>query len=160
MNYPAFTNRSLTMMYEAIRGALAVDVAFQQDGGDPPFRLRETAEWQKHAAELEAEMRRRGMFFEVIEWSKGQGKLPLTAPENGDPKTCAFCEPMCATRETQLASRLNRMRQMPDVPVVPCGRCGSTDWATTNKFVCGGSDRQQSASEATRSSPTRQTING
>ena len=97
MDYRAFTTGSLTMMYEGIRGALAADDALEKDGPEPPFRVRDTAEWKKHAAELECEMLRRGMLFEVIEWSVGQGKLPLTVPENGEPKTCAFCEPMCAT---------------------------------------------------------------
>jgi hypothetical protein len=49
MNYQAFTNDSLTMMYEGIRGALASD--------DAP-------------AELETEMLGRGMMFEVIDWSE------------------------------------------------------------------------------------------
>jgi hypothetical protein len=129
MNYPAFTNQSLTMMYAAIRAALAADVAFKNDGGDPPFRVLDTPEWKKHAAELEAEMRTRGMFFEVIEWSEGQGKLPMRAPENRS-TACAYCEPMCATTETQLADRLKRKRQLPDVPIIACSKCGSTDWAT------------------------------
>ena len=155
MDYRAFTNSILTMMYEGIRGALAADDALEKDR-EPPFRVRNTAEWKKHAAELEAEMLRRGMFFEVIEWSKGQGKLPWTVPENREPKTCAFCEPMCATTETQLADRLNRMRQIPDVPVIPCSKCGSADWATTDKFVAGPHDREQSTSdEAARTSPIR-----
>jgi hypothetical protein len=34
MNYQAFTNDSLTMMYEAIRGALAADDATKAQGGD------------------------------------------------------------------------------------------------------------------------------
>lgn len=32
MNYPAFTNDSLTMMYEGIRGALAADDAMKAEG--------------------------------------------------------------------------------------------------------------------------------
>jgi hypothetical protein len=135
MDYQAFTNGSLTMMYEGIRGALAADDALEKDDRDPPFRVRETAEWKKHAAELEVEMRRRGMFFGVIDWSKDQGKLPLRAPEKRGTKTCSFCEPMCATTEKQLADRLSRMRQIPDIPILQCSKCGSTDWATTDKFV-------------------------
>jgi hypothetical protein len=41
------------------------------------FRVRETPEWKKHAADLEAEMLKRGMMFEVIDWSEDQGRLPL-----------------------------------------------------------------------------------
>ena len=35
MNYQAFTNYSLTMMYEGIRGALVADDEFSRLGGDP-----------------------------------------------------------------------------------------------------------------------------
>ena len=78
MDYQAFTNDSLTMMYAAVRGALAADDALEKQGEDEPrFRVRETPEWKKHAADLEAEMLRRGMLFEVIEWHEGQEKLPF-----------------------------------------------------------------------------------
>jgi hypothetical protein len=77
MNYQALTNDSLTMMYEGIRGALAADDGLSGLGEEPRFRVRETAEWKKHASELEAEMLRRGMFFEVIDWSDGQATLPF-----------------------------------------------------------------------------------
>jgi hypothetical protein len=72
MNYQAFTNDSITMMYEGIRGALAADDGLSGLGEEPRFRVRETAEWKKYASELEAEMLRRGMFFEVIDWSDSQ----------------------------------------------------------------------------------------
>jgi hypothetical protein len=39
--------------------------------------VRETAEWKTHAADLEMEMIKRGMIFEVINWSQGQAELPL-----------------------------------------------------------------------------------
>jgi len=77
MNYQAFTNDSLTMMYAAVRGALAADDAQERENAEPRFRVRETPDWKKHAADLEAEMLRRGMLFEVIEWHAGQGALPL-----------------------------------------------------------------------------------
>jgi len=72
MNYQAFTNDSLIMMYEGVRGALAADNAFKEHGDEPRFRIRETPEWKAHAADLEAEMLSRGMIFEVIDWSGGQ----------------------------------------------------------------------------------------
>ena len=56
MKYPAFTNDSLTMMYEGIRGALAADnalVAKKPDSGS------ETPDWQRHAGELSLKMLRR-----------------------------------------------------------------------------------------------------
>jgi len=79
MNYQAFTNDSLTMMYEAIRGALAADDEFSSLGGEPRFRVRETPEWKTHAGALEAEMLKRGMFFQIIDWSEDEGTLPLGA---------------------------------------------------------------------------------
>jgi len=77
MNYPAFTNDSLTMMYEGIRGALAVDDALKAEGRETRFRVRETPDWRQHAGELESEMLKRGMFFEVIDWSEDQASLPF-----------------------------------------------------------------------------------
>ena len=70
MNYQAFTNDSLTMMYEAIRGALAADDALKRQGLAIRFRVRETPDWKKHAADLESEMLKRGMRFEIIDWSE------------------------------------------------------------------------------------------
>ncbi len=77
MDYRAFTNDSLTMMYEAVRGALAADDASKRQGIATQFGVRETPEWKKHAADLEQEMLKRGMFFEVIDWSEDQAQLPL-----------------------------------------------------------------------------------
>jgi len=68
VNYQAFTNDSLTMMYEAIRGALAADDARKSEDMEVRFRVRETPEWKLHAAELETEMIKRGIMFEVMEW--------------------------------------------------------------------------------------------
>jgi hypothetical protein len=77
MNYQAFTNDSLTMMYEAIRGALAADDALKRQGLATRFRVRETPDWKKHAADLESEMVKREMLFEVIDWSEDQATQPL-----------------------------------------------------------------------------------
>jgi hypothetical protein len=76
MNYQAFTNSSLTMMYEGVRGALAADDALKRQESETKFRVRETPDWRHHAADLEAEMLKRGMMFEVIDWSEDQGTLP------------------------------------------------------------------------------------
>jgi hypothetical protein len=76
MNYAAFTNDSVTMMYEGIRGALAADDALSGLGEEPRFRVRETPDWKLHGAELETEMLNRGMFFDVIDWSEDQTVLP------------------------------------------------------------------------------------
>jgi hypothetical protein len=77
MDYQAFTNDSLTMMYEGIRGALAADEALKGQGAEPRFRIRETSAWKRHAGNLEVEMLKRGMFFEVIDWSEDQAVLPF-----------------------------------------------------------------------------------
>jgi hypothetical protein len=66
MNYGAFTNDSLTTMYEVVRGALDADDTLKARGEEIRFRVRETTEWKEHAADLEIEMIKRGMFFEVI----------------------------------------------------------------------------------------------
>jgi len=50
MNYQAFTNESLTMMYEGIRGALAAEDDLKRHGLETRFRVRETPDWRKHAA--------------------------------------------------------------------------------------------------------------
>jgi hypothetical protein len=76
MNYQAFTNDSLTLMYEAVRGAMAADDALKRQESETKFRVRETPDWRHHAADLEAEMIKRGMMFEVIDWSEDQGTLP------------------------------------------------------------------------------------
>jgi hypothetical protein len=78
MNYQAFTNESLTMMYHAVRGALAADDVLSDLGAECKFRVRETPEWKVHAAALEAEMRKRGMLFGVIDWSEDQTTLLFT----------------------------------------------------------------------------------
>ena len=44
MNYQAFTNDSLTVLYEAVRGALAADEALKRQGMEARFRVRETPE--------------------------------------------------------------------------------------------------------------------
>jgi hypothetical protein len=70
MEYHALTDDSLATMYFCVRGALAVDDELTTLGAEPRFRVRETAVWKKHAADLEAEMLRRGLIFELIEWSE------------------------------------------------------------------------------------------
>ena len=61
----------------AIRGALASDDALVGLGEETRFRVRETPDWKEHAADLDAEMLRRGMLFVVIDWDEGQAKLPF-----------------------------------------------------------------------------------
>ena len=77
MNYQAFSDASIVMMYEGVRGALAADDSSRALGEEPQFRVRETKEWKNHAADLEVEMIRRGLTLNVIDWSGGQAELPL-----------------------------------------------------------------------------------
>ncbi|MBR1155271.1 hypothetical protein [Bradyrhizobium sp. JYMT SZCCT0428] len=78
MDYQAFTNDSLTLMHEGIRGALASDHAVECQVGDSKFKVRDTLHWKKRAADLEAQMLKRGMSFVVIDWHERQEKLPFS----------------------------------------------------------------------------------
>jgi hypothetical protein len=73
----AFTNDSITMMYEGVRGALAADDELEAQGEEPRFRVRQIPDWKQHAADLEHEMITRGMKFDLIDWSSGQPELPV-----------------------------------------------------------------------------------
>jgi hypothetical protein len=66
VNYGEFSDDSLVMMYEAVRGALAADDALECAGQETKLRERKIPGWRKHAANLEAEMLKRGMTFNVI----------------------------------------------------------------------------------------------
>ncbi len=63
------------MMDVAVRGAMAADDALKRGGAEIRFRVRETPEWKLHAAEPETEMLKRGMMFEVLDWSENQRSL-------------------------------------------------------------------------------------
>ncbi|MHC1946208.1 hypothetical protein IF803_17645 [Bradyrhizobium sp. UFLA06-06] len=77
MEYDAFTDASLKMMYEAVRGALEADDEFAANGEEPKFRVRSTAEWKRHASNLEAEILKRGLQIDIIDWTKGRDELSL-----------------------------------------------------------------------------------
>ena len=53
MDFSALTNQSLTLLYEAVRGGLAADDAAEEQGKEPPFKIRDTAAWMTHVAGLE-----------------------------------------------------------------------------------------------------------
>jgi len=87
MDYQGFTDDSLIKLYEGVREALAADEAFTELGGEGRFRVRKTPAWKLHAADLEAEMLRRGMTFEVIEWYEAdqpveEMQAPSAVPEH------------------------------------------------------------------------------
>ena len=86
MDYQGFNNDSLIKMYEGVREALAADEALREFG-EGRFRVRKTPAWKLHAADLEAEMLRRGITFEVIEWYEADHPVeemhaPPAAPEH------------------------------------------------------------------------------
>ena len=45
MSYGVFTNDSLTLMHEAVRGALTADDAPVRQGKETRFRVREMPDW-------------------------------------------------------------------------------------------------------------------
>jgi hypothetical protein len=94
MNYQAFTDDALLLMHYAAVGALAVDDELEKLGHDQRFRIRETPDWIEHSAELEAEMRRRGMSFDAIKWSDDEASAShladapqLPGPEPNDSRS-------------------------------------------------------------------------
>jgi hypothetical protein len=76
MDYHEFTNATLSMMYFSARGALAADDELSKLGQAARFRVRETQSWKRHIADLEAEMIRRGMTFEVIDFGADVDSVP------------------------------------------------------------------------------------
>ncbi|MDP3690690.1 hypothetical protein [Bradyrhizobium sp.] len=62
MDYQAFNNASLIVMYESVRGALASDDALAGLGEERRFRVRETPDWKKHAADLDRDAQARDVF--------------------------------------------------------------------------------------------------
>jgi len=77
MNYQAFTNDSLTMMYEGIRGALVADDEFSRLGGEPRFRVRETPEWKRTPAHLRLKCSAGGCFLTSSIGRKLRESCPL-----------------------------------------------------------------------------------
>jgi hypothetical protein len=69
MNYQAFTNETLILMHAGAHGALSVDDELAKLGEELRFKVRDTLNWTLHISELETEMARRGMIFEVIDCS-------------------------------------------------------------------------------------------
>jgi hypothetical protein len=87
MDYQGFTDDSLVKMYEGVGEALAADEALKERGREGRFRVRTTPAWKLHAADLEAEMARRGISFEVIDWYEAdhpakEMRAPSAVPEH------------------------------------------------------------------------------
>ena len=114
MNYQAFTNDSLVMMHHAAQGALAVDDELNKLGQQARFRVRETLDWVKHAADLEAEMFRRGMIFDGIVWAKQQHSVSdaMAAPQNE--VACSPPSPPCLPAKAAPSTALDRTMNSSD----------------------------------------------
>jgi hypothetical protein len=117
MDYQGFTNDSLVKLYEGVREALAADEAF---GGEGSYRVRKTPAWKLHAADLEAEMARRGMTFEVIDWYEADQPVeemhaPSAVPEH-DEMHGASASPEPSRREAELSRSQMVLASTIDVP--------------------------------------------
>jgi hypothetical protein len=75
MNYEAPANNGLTLLYETIRAALKVDDSRMDEGAEPQFHVRDTAEWKKLAGALEMAMLKRGICLRLLNGTPI--KLPL-----------------------------------------------------------------------------------
>jgi hypothetical protein len=75
MNYAAFTNDSLTMMYEAVRVRWRPTTPSSVRARKPGSAFARQP--SGHAGELESEMLKRGMLFDVVDWSEDQTSLPF-----------------------------------------------------------------------------------
>jgi hypothetical protein len=100
MDYTGFTDDSLVKMYEGVREALAADEAFGEIGGEGRFRVRKTPAWKLHAADLEAEMLRRGITFEVIEWYEADPSVEEVHAPSAVPEREEMHEPAAVPRQS------------------------------------------------------------
>jgi hypothetical protein len=117
MYYEGFTDDSLIKLYEGVREALAADEAFTELGGEGRFRVRKTPAWKLHAADLEAEMLRRGITFEVIEWYEADHSVeempaPPAVPEQSPPQV----EPSRSQRVLASLSAIDVLNVSPRSP--------------------------------------------
>src|SRR6266850_6583295 len=116
MDYQGFNNDSLIKMYEGVREALAADEALREFG-EGRFRVRKTPAWKLHAADLEAEMLRRGISFEVIEWYEADHPVeemhaPPAVPEQSPPQV----EPSRSQRVLASLSAIDVLKVAPRSP--------------------------------------------
>jgi hypothetical protein len=131
MYYEGFTDDSLIKLYEGVREALAADEAFTDIGGEGRFRVRKTPAWKLHAADLEAEMLRRGMTFEVIEWYEADHPVeemlaPSAVPEDQEmqepavvPEPPPHVEPSISQMVLASLSTVDVLSDPPPAPTVP-----------------------------------------
>jgi hypothetical protein len=118
MDYQGFTDDSLITMYAGVREALAADDTFRELGIEGRYRVRQTPSWKLHAADLEAEMLRRGIMFDVIEWYEAdrpadETPAPPAVPEQAQ---LSAVEP---SRSQMLLAELGAIDVVNDTPPGP-----------------------------------------
>lgn len=67
MNIPGYSTSGLLMLHNAIHQALAVDDNIKISI-DKPYGVREYRDWRKMSDEIEAELSKRGVKFQVVPW--------------------------------------------------------------------------------------------
>lgn len=70
MDYSTFTNDSLTMMYEAVRGALAADDAAKSRGEEPALQSQGYSDLDGTCRRARSQEIKRKMVFEIIAWDR------------------------------------------------------------------------------------------
>src|SRR5450631_2401940 len=117
MDYQGFTDDSLVKMYDGVREALAADEAFGEIGGEGRFRVRKTPAWKLHAADLEAEMLRRGITFEVIDWYEADHPVEeMHAPPAVPEPPPSHVEPSTSQRVLESLSTMDFLNVPPPRP--------------------------------------------
>jgi hypothetical protein len=119
MDYQGFTDDSLISMYAGVREALAADDTFRELGIEGRYRVRNTPSWKLHAADLEAEMLRRGIMFDVIEWYEADrpaDETPAPLAVSGQSQLSSAVEP---SRSQILLAELGAIDVVHDTPPDP-----------------------------------------
>jgi len=70
MNIPGLTNHGLMALHQLIAEAQAADDAATAAQKRRPFGVRDCPERRRQADAYEAEMKKRGLVFKLIEWAK------------------------------------------------------------------------------------------
>jgi hypothetical protein len=117
MDYQGFTDDSLIKMYDSVREALAADEALGELGREGKFRVRKTPAWKLHAADLEAEMLRRGITFNVIDWYESDHpEAAMHAPPAVPGPSPAQVEPSTSQRVLESLSTMDFLNVAPSAP--------------------------------------------
>jgi hypothetical protein len=119
MDYQGFTDDSLITMYAGVREALAADDMFRELGLEGRFRVRKTPAWKLHAADLEAEMLRRGISFEVIEWYEADRSVDEMQAPPAVPGPSPLPSAVEPSRSQMVLASLSAIDVVKDAPADP-----------------------------------------